>query len=260
MPRGAFKVDNRNAPAGTETIYIPGAFLLSATHNLYLSISRSFSPSLSLLFTPYRLGSASLPPSLSLSVFPHVYTWHIAFIPPPFVIHLNLLLCLPSLHLSLYISVLCPAYIPLCLLCLSIIAYERIPCILACFSGLLTVALLSLVRHPRLRINLYIHMRSISRIYAYSVYKLTDPGLLSANHYIQSDVMSVSHMYAVVLVRWHRDGSVWYLRGCDSLFFSYHFVFLLTVITPFCVNYTWASTQFIQWPCVLKIHFNYKMI
>ena len=44
-------------------------------------------------------------------------------------------------------------------------------------------------------------MSSISHIYAYSVYKLTEPGLPSANHCIQSDVMSVSHMYAVVLVR-----------------------------------------------------------
>ena len=134
-----------------------------------ISISRSFSPSLSLLFTPYRLGSASLPPSLSLSVFPHVYTWHIAFIPPPFVIHLNLLLCLPSLHLSLHISVLCPAYIPLCLLCRSIIAYERIPCILACFSGLLAVALLSLVRHWRLRINLYIYTCVIYHVFIHTV-------------------------------------------------------------------------------------------
>ena len=139
----------------------------SPVHSCYQPPTISISPSLhlsilltlplSLLFTPHRLGSASLPPSLSLSVFPHVYTWHIAFIPLPFVIHLDLLLCFPSLHLSLYISVLCPAYIPLCLLCLSIIAYERIPCILACFSGFLSVALLSLACHCRLRINLYIH-------------------------------------------------------------------------------------------------------
>ena len=151
----------------------------SPVHSCYQPPTISISPSLhlsilltlplSLLFTPHRLGSASLPPSLSLSVFPHVYTWHIAFIPLPFVIHLDLLLCFPSLHLSLYISVLCPAYIPLCLLCLSIIAYERIPCILACFSGFLSVALLSLACHCRLRINLYIHTWVVYHIFMHTV-------------------------------------------------------------------------------------------
>lgn len=173
-------------PAGTETTYIPTAFLLSATHKLYLSILLTLS--LSCSHPPGCLHFLSPPPSLllpplCLSLCSLGYTWHIAFFPPLFVIHPNLLLCFPSLCLSLSfpqsvcIFVLSPACIPLCLLFLSVIACERILRILVCFSGLLTVPLLSSACHIDLHTE-YTHIANTHTI-CMNVYQQTNTSFLS---------------------------------------------------------------------------------
>lgn len=148
-------------PAGTETICIPGAFLLSATHNLYLSILLTVSLSLvHTLQAQFYLHFLSLPPSLppplSLFVLPHGYLAYcflssslcypsqpLSMLPPPDI----------SQSQSLYIFILSSACIPQCLLLGSIIAYERIPCILVCFSGLLPATLFLLACHSRLHVE-----------------------------------------------------------------------------------------------------------
>lgn len=114
MPSGALQMDDRNVPAGTETIDIPCALFLSATHNLCLSILLTLSlvPTLQAWFC---LRFLSPPPCLLLflSLFPPVYTWHIGLFPPIFAIHLCLLLGFPSLHFALPVSLY--LYPPPCL-------------------------------------------------------------------------------------------------------------------------------------------------
>lgn len=188
-------------PAGTETIYIPGAFLLSATHNLYLHLSILLTLPLSLVHTLQAW--FCLPPSFSFSLrVPScvylAYCFHTSA------------LCYPSQPLTLpplpaFIS---PHLRPLPCLhspvsSLSLHNSLREDSLHSCVFFRLAHCCPSLIG-PSLEAShkpIYIHMRNLSRIYTYSVYKLTEPGLLSANHYIQSDVTSVSHMYAVVLVR-----------------------------------------------------------
>lgn len=110
----------------TETCQLALRPSASPVHSCYqpptISISLSFSLSLSLLFTPSRLSSTStsslyLPPSrlLFLSLCSLMDTWHIAFFPPLFVIHLNLLVCFPLLtflspNLSISLSSPLPAF------------------------------------------------------------------------------------------------------------------------------------------------------
>lgn len=149
---GRWKWTGRNVPAGNETIYIPSAFLLSATHNL------SLSHTLSNTHSPSGLGSAStsflhLPPSsfLSLFVFPGGYlaycflsssSSHLRIFLSPSTVSVSLLY--PAMFLSFGISL--HLYSVACLHSLvssfSIIAHDRIPYILVCFSGSLGVPLL----------------------------------------------------------------------------------------------------------------------
>lgn len=138
-------------PAGNETIYIPSAFLLSATHNL------SLSHTLSNTHSPSGLSSAStsflhLPPSsfLSVFVFPGGYlaycflssSSHLRIFLSPSTVSVSLLY--PAMFLSFGISL--HLYSVACLHSLvssfSIIAHDRIPYILVCFSGSLGVPLL----------------------------------------------------------------------------------------------------------------------
>lgn len=149
---GRWKWTGRNVPAGNETIYIPSAFLLSATHNL------SLSHTLSNTHSPSGLSSAStsflhLPPSsfLSVFVFPGGYlaycflsssSSHLRIFLSPSTVSVSLLY--PAMFFSFGISL--HLYSVACLHSLvssfSIIAHDRIPYILVCFSGSLGVPLL----------------------------------------------------------------------------------------------------------------------
>lgn len=127
---GRWKWTGRNVPAGNETIYIPSAFLLSATHNL--SLSRSLTNTLQHTHTlraRFCLYFLSPPPSLLLSFSLCVPWWIPGILLSvllssqylPFALH-----CLPLpallrcffLSVSLYIFILQPVCIPLCLLSL----------------------------------------------------------------------------------------------------------------------------------------------
>lgn len=109
MPRGALEVDNRNVPAGMKTIYIPGAFLLSATHNLSPSLSCSQPPGLVLPPLPTFL-------ILFLSLRSLLDTWHIA--------------CLLSMSASYF------AFPPLCFCLLVFLCLYPLSCLHSLVSSL----------------------------------------------------------------------------------------------------------------------------
>lgn len=123
---GLLEVDDRNVPAGTETVDIPQLTVIS--HNLCLSLALT-------LQARFCLGFLSPPPCLLLflSLLPLVCPWLVGFLVLFSISASNF--CLPSLHFSCSVPlyILSSAYIPLCPLFLSIIALVRIACILVCF-------------------------------------------------------------------------------------------------------------------------------
>lgn len=135
----------RPSTSPAHSCYQPPTISLSHTH----SPTHTHPPGSVQPLLPF---STSLPPPFFLSLCSLVDTWHIAFCPPPPLISVSsfrpplspspcfTLLCFFSFGISLHL------YSVACLHSLvssfSIIAHDRIPYILVCFSGSLGVPLL----------------------------------------------------------------------------------------------------------------------